>query len=87
MAALYPTGAVLYPTRVAVLRKGMVLLARSGSGSKKNYSHVLEINTMFKETRFDKNNMCTNTLSKKPLAAAVWAKPHGYIYIYIYIYI
>jgi hypothetical protein len=55
----------------------MILLARSGSGSKKSYSHVLEITTIFKETRFDKNNMCANTLSKKPLAAAVWAKPHG----------
>jgi hypothetical protein len=65
----------------------VILLARSGSGSKKSYSHVLAITTIFKETRFDKNNMCANTLSKRPLAAAVWAKPHGYIYIYIYIYI
>jgi hypothetical protein len=56
----------------------VILLARSGSGSKKSYSHVLAITTIFKETRFDKNNMCANTLSKRPLAAAVWAKPHGY---------
>ena len=49
----------------------MVLFARSGSGSKMSYSHVLEIKNAFKETRLVPPGVPLATIDHQ------WA-PHGH---------